>query len=164
MHQTTSAAGHHARSREQATQGSSSGAPSRLEIVLADRMMAMVPSLERVRFVNSGTEATMAVVIVEPVVGNMGVVAPQPGFLEGLRRFCTEHGAVLILDEVMNGFRPAKGGAQERFGVYFHERLRRGVMLAPSQFEANFISAAHTPADIATTVEATVAALEIAHA
>src|SRR5262249_34652277 len=58
-----------------------------------------------------------AAVIVEPVVGNMGVVAPLAGFLQGLRESCTRSGAVLIFDEVMTGFRVARGGAQERYGV-----------------------------------------------
>jgi len=181
--------------QRQITRGASFGAPSRLEVEMAEQLTARVPSLERVRMVNSGTEATMAAVrvargatgrakivkfegcyhghgdsflikagsgaatfgvpdspgvtdgtardtltagfndlervarrfdehpgaiaavIVEPVVGNMGVVAPRPGFLEGLRDVCTRHGAVLILDEVMTGFRVARGGAQERYGV-----------------------------------------------
>lgn len=180
---------------DQVERGTSFGAPSRLEVEMAEALAAFVPSLCRVRMVNSGTEATMAAVrlargatgrsmivkfegcyhghgdaflikagsgaatfgvpdsagvtqgtardtliaafnvlddvtrlfsehdgtiaavIVEPVVGNMGVVAPRPGFLEGLRELCTSHGAVLIFDEVMTGFRLARGGAQERYGV-----------------------------------------------
>jgi glutamate-1-semialdehyde 2,1-aminomutase len=58
-----------------------------------------------------------ACVFVEPVAGNMGVVPPGPGFLEGLRRLCDESGALLVFDEVITGFRIARGGAQERFGV-----------------------------------------------
>ena len=58
-----------------------------------------------------------ACVFVEPVAGNMGVVAPAEGFLEGLRRLCDENGALLVFDEVITGFRVARGGAQERFGV-----------------------------------------------
>jgi glutamate-1-semialdehyde 2,1-aminomutase len=345
--------------------GLSFGAPSRLEVEMAEALVASVPSLERVRMVNSGTEATMAAVrlargatgrtnivkfegcyhghgdaflikagsgaatfgvpdsagitegtardtltaafndldgvsrlfgehsqaiaalIVEPVVGNMGVVPPRPGFLQGLRDLCTREGAVLILDEVMTGFRLARGGAQERFGVradlttlgkviggglpvgafggradlmahlapggpvyqagtlsgnplamaaglatlrqieaipafyetlerlgarleaglvahlarggypcrvarvgsmwtlfftadevtdwttasrcdtarfarFFHEMLRRGVLLAPSQFESNFLSIAHSDADIDETCEAAGAALAVA--
>lgn len=181
--------------RDQAARGMSFGAPSRLEVDMAEAIVARVPSIERVRMVNSGTEATMgairvargatgrpkvvkfegcyhghgdsflikagsgaatfgvpdsagvtegtardtltaafndlddvrrlfsdnpaaiAAVIVEPVVGNMGVVAPRPGFLEGLRDLCTRHGALLVLDEVMTGFRLARGGAQERFRI-----------------------------------------------
>jgi glutamate-1-semialdehyde 2,1-aminomutase len=59
----------------------------------------------------------IAAVIVEPVAGNMGVVEPAPGFLAGLRAQCDAHGALLIFDEVITGFRVALGGAQERFGV-----------------------------------------------
>ncbi len=175
--------------------GTSFGAPSPGEVELAELVVEMVPSVEVVRFVNSGTEATMsalrlaraatgragvikfrggyhghadaflveagsgaatlgvpsspgvtegaardtlvaeyndldsvrasiedrpgdvAAVIVEPVAGNMGCVPPQPGFLEGLRSLCDEHGMLLIFDEVMTGFRVAEGGAQARFGV-----------------------------------------------
>ena len=61
--------------------------------------------------------AEIAGVIVEPVAGNMGVVPPNPGFLEGLRRITQEHGALLIFDEVITGFRIAYGGAQERYGT-----------------------------------------------
>jgi glutamate-1-semialdehyde 2,1-aminomutase len=66
-------------------------------------------------FARAGGE--VAAVILEPVVGNMGCVPPDPGFLEGLRDRCTRHGAVLIFDEVMTGFRVARGGAAERYGV-----------------------------------------------
>jgi glutamate-1-semialdehyde 2,1-aminomutase len=59
----------------------------------------------------------IACVIVEPIAGNMNMVPPEPGFLESLREQCTSHGAVLIFDEVMTGFRVAKGGAQALFGV-----------------------------------------------
>ncbi|MFN8186584.1 MAG: glutamate-1-semialdehyde 2,1-aminomutase [Gaiellales bacterium] len=59
----------------------------------------------------------LAAVLVEPVAGNMGVVPPEPGFLEALRRLCDASGALLVFDEVMTGFRVARGGAQERFGV-----------------------------------------------
>ena len=61
--------------------------------------------------------AAIAAVIVEPVAGNMNVVAPRPGFLESLRALCTRHGALLIFDEVMTGFRVALGGAQALYGV-----------------------------------------------
>lgn len=171
------------------------GAPTRKEVEMAELIISMVPSVEMVRMVNSGTEATMsairvargftnrekiikfegcyhghgdafliaagsgamtmgipdspgvtkataantltapyndlaavetlldhndnqvAALILEPVVGNMGCVLPEPGFLQGVRDLCTKHGVVLIFDEVMTGFRLAKGGAQERFGV-----------------------------------------------
>jgi glutamate-1-semialdehyde 2,1-aminomutase len=171
------------------------GAPSEAEIELAELLCRLVPSLERVRLVSSGTEATMtalrlargatgrsvivkfegcyhghadsllvkagsgaltlghpssagvpaetaahtvvldyndaaqagalferrgseiAAVIVEPVAGNMNLVLPAPGFLETLRELCTRHGALLVFDEVMTGFRVALGGAQQRFGI-----------------------------------------------
>ena len=175
--------------------GTSFGAPTELEIELAEEIRAALPSVERVRMVSSGTEATMsalrlargvtgrprilkfdgcyhghadsllvgagsgvatlgipgspgvpaqfteltilapfndltavtqafarwgreiACVIVEPVAGNMGFVPPEPGFLEGLRAECDRHGALLIFDEVMTGFRVAWGGAQIHYGV-----------------------------------------------
>ncbi len=175
--------------------GTSFGAPSVLENVLAEMVIDAVKSIEMVRFVNSGTEACMAVlrlmraftgrdkiikfegcyhghadmflvkagsgvatlglpdspgvpkavtsntltapfndleavlalfeenrdeiagVILEPVVGNAGFIAPDAGFLEGLRELTHEHGALLVFDEVMTGFRIAYGGAQEKFGI-----------------------------------------------
>lgn len=178
-----------------AQDGTSFGAPSPLEVELAAQVCAAVPSIDKVRFVNSGTEATMsairlargytgrrmvvkfdgcyhghadsflvkagsgvitlgipgspgvpdeivrntisipyndltvleqtlrnpeldiACVIVEPVAGNMGVVAPREGFLATLRSLTHELGIVLIFDEVITGFRLALGGAQERFGI-----------------------------------------------
>jgi glutamate-1-semialdehyde 2,1-aminomutase len=177
-----------------AASGTSFGAPNELEIELAEEIVAAVPSIEMVRMVNSGTEATMsairlargvthrdklvkfegcyhghadsllvkagsgvatlglpdspgvpaalaqhtltapfndadaladvfkqhddiAAVIVEPVVGNMGCVPPQPGFLNIVRDLTTRHGALLIFDEVMTGFRLARGGAQELYGI-----------------------------------------------
>ena len=59
----------------------------------------------------------VAVVVVEPVAGNMGVVPPAPGYLQGLRDLCTRHGALLLFDEVITGFRVGPGGAQARYGV-----------------------------------------------
>ena len=59
----------------------------------------------------------LAAILVEPVAGNMGVVPPEPGFLEGLRTLCDASGALLVFDEVITGFRVARGGAQERYGV-----------------------------------------------
>lgn len=348
--------------RDQAERAMSFGAPTELEVTLAETICAIVPSVEMVRLVNSGTEATMsavrlaraatgrnkiikfegcyhghadeflinagsgamtfgvpsspgvtpgiaadtltakynniasvealvaenkngiAAIIVEPVVGNMGVVVPEPGFHESLRAICDREGIILIFDEVMTGFRVALGGAQslynirpdlttmgkviggglpvgayggrrdlmsrispsgpvyqagtlsgnplavtgglealrilreenpygkleslgarletglrsalkdagidgqinrvgsmitlfftaapvrdydtakvadtKRFAAFFHGMLDRGVMLPPSQFEAAFISAAHTEADIDATVEAARAALK----
>jgi glutamate-1-semialdehyde 2,1-aminomutase len=175
--------------------GTSFGAPTEREIILAEALRDAVPSMEMVRLVNSGTEAAMsalrvargftgrdlcikfegcyhghvdsllvkagsglatlglsdsagvpaafaattisipfnnlqaveeafakhpgkiASVMVEPVAGNMGCVPPAPGFLEGLRKLCTQNGTLLIFDEVMCGFRVAFGGAQARYGV-----------------------------------------------
>lgn len=171
------------------------GAPTRKEVEMAELIVSMVPSVEKVRMVNSGTEATMsavrlargytgkskiikfegcyhghgdsfliaagsgaithgvpdspgiprgvaddtltapyndlsfvktlveankgniAAIIIEPVAGNMGCVSPVDGFLQGLRDLCTKEGIVLIFDEVMTGFRLAKGGAQELFNI-----------------------------------------------
>jgi glutamate-1-semialdehyde 2,1-aminomutase len=66
-------------------------------------------------FADAGAE--IAAIIVEPVAGNMNLVQPREGFLQTLRECCTRHGALLILDEVMTGFRVAPGGAQQRYGV-----------------------------------------------
>jgi glutamate-1-semialdehyde 2,1-aminomutase len=173
--------------------GTTFGAPTEIEVRFAEALRAAVPSMEMVRAVSSGTEATMsalrlargftgrpkiikadggyhghadcllvaagsgaatlgipgsagvpdgaardtivvpyndlasveralaagdvAAIIIEPVAGNMGLVAPAAGYLEGLRTLTTKHGTVLIFDEVMTGFRVAYGGAQARFGV-----------------------------------------------
>jgi glutamate-1-semialdehyde 2,1-aminomutase len=175
--------------------GTSFGAPTAREVEIAELIVSMVPSVEKVRMVNSGTEATMsairvargytgrdkfikleghyhghgdsfliaagsgamtmgnpdspgvtkgtakdtllapynnleaieklisankgeiAALILEPVPGNMGLCLPMPGYLQGLRDICTREGIILIFDEVMTGFRLAKGGAQELFGV-----------------------------------------------
>jgi glutamate-1-semialdehyde 2,1-aminomutase len=67
------------------------------------------------QFAEHGTD--IACVIIEPVAGNVGLIEPAPGFLEGLRRVCTKHGALLIFDEVISGFRASFGGAQARYGV-----------------------------------------------
>ena len=175
--------------------GLSFGAPTELETRMADKVCELMPAIELVRMVSSGTEATMsairlarghtgrdklvkfegcyhghsdsllvkagsgaltlgepsspgvpaalaeltltldfndldqvrdcfarvgdeiACIIVEPVAGNMNCIPPEPGFLEGLRAVCDQHGALLIFDEVMTGFRVARGGAQELYGV-----------------------------------------------
>lgn len=180
---------------EQAQRALSFGAPTELEIQLAEKITSLVPSIEQVRMVNSGTEATMsairlargftgrdmivkfsgcyhghsdsllvkagsgvltlglpnspgvpeslaqhtltapfndldainslmstygdrvACIIVEPIAGNMGCIPPQAGYLQGLKDLCQQHGAVLIFDEVMTGFRVAPGGAQELYGI-----------------------------------------------
>jgi glutamate-1-semialdehyde 2,1-aminomutase len=178
-----------------ASRGTSFGAPTELETRLATRVATLMPSMERIRFVSSGTEATMsaarvaraftkrdkiikfegcyhghadaflvqagsglltlgvptspgvppgaardtlvaryndlasverlldqnhgevAAIFVEPIAGNMGVVAPRDGFLEGLRKICTRDSSLLVFDEVISGFRAAAGGAQQLFGV-----------------------------------------------
>jgi glutamate-1-semialdehyde 2,1-aminomutase len=179
----------------QLARGTSYGAPTEAEVELAERIVRMVPSVEMVRLVNSGTEATMTAlrlaraatsrplvlkftgcyhghadaflvaagsgvatlglpnspgvseavaaetlvlpfndldavetlfgargddissVFVEPVVGNSGLIPPMDGFLKGLRTITERHGALLVFDEVMTGFRVAAGGAQERYGI-----------------------------------------------
>ncbi|MGM0471342.1 MAG: glutamate-1-semialdehyde 2,1-aminomutase [Bacillota bacterium] len=181
--------------QNQAAQGTSFGTPTQLETELAQMICQAVPSIDKVRMVNSGTEATMsalrlargftgrdkiikltgcyhghgdsllidagsgvttlgipgspgvpnqiaeetiaapynnltaieeifaeysteiAAIILEPVTGNMGVIEPEPNYLEGLREITQKHDALLIFDEVMTGFRVAYGGAQERYGV-----------------------------------------------
>lgn len=181
--------------KDVAERGTSYGIPTKLEVDMAEQVVKMVPSVEMVRFVNSGTEATMsalrlaravtgrkkivkfggcyhghsdcllvssgsgvvtlgipgspgvpeeivthtvslpynnlsavekvfdemgkeiAAVIVEPVAGNMGVVPPEKGFLEGLRNLCDRWSALLIFDEVITGFRLSPGGAQRYYNV-----------------------------------------------
>jgi glutamate-1-semialdehyde 2,1-aminomutase len=73
--------------------------------------------LERTEAVFQQEGGRIAAMIVEPVAGNMGCVAPLPGYLEGLRRITQQHGALLIFDEVMTGFRLSQGGAQQLYGV-----------------------------------------------
>lgn len=181
--------------QERVPLGTSYGAPTALEVDMAEVIVGMVPSIEMVRMVNSGTEATMsairlargytgrtkivkfegcyhghadsllvsagsgvatfgipgspgvpddlaghtialgyndldgvkaafdkfgseiAAVIVEPIAGNMGVIPPEDGFLEGLRHMTLEKGSLLIFDEVISGFRAGSGGAQELYGI-----------------------------------------------
>ena len=83
----------------------------------SDTMVAAYNDLDSVRTLLESAPDGVACVIVEPIAGNMGVVPPAPGFLEGLRALCDEFGALLVFDEVITGFRVALGGAQERFGV-----------------------------------------------
>jgi glutamate-1-semialdehyde 2,1-aminomutase len=73
--------------------------------------------LDAARTVFAAHGPRIAAVILEPVAGNMGCIAPEPGYLEGLRAITEEHGALLVFDEVMTGFRVARGGAQARYGV-----------------------------------------------
>ena len=82
-----------------------------------DTLTAQFNDLDSVRELLEENPGQVAAVIVEPVAANMGVVNPAPGFLPGLRQLCDQHGALLIFDEVITGFRLALGGAQEYFGV-----------------------------------------------
>ena len=85
--------------------------------VAQDTLTAPYNDLETVRLLFENNPGKIAALILEPVVGNMGLVNPEPGFLEGLRKLCTEHGTVLIFDEVMTGFRLSAAGAQGLLGV-----------------------------------------------
>ncbi len=82
-----------------------------------DTLLAPYNNLEKVKEVVDSNKGEIAAIIIEPVAGNMGCVLPDPGFLEGLRSVCDEDGILLIFDEVMTGFRLARGGAQEVFNV-----------------------------------------------
>jgi glutamate-1-semialdehyde 2,1-aminomutase len=82
-----------------------------------DTLIVPFNNLQAIEKIISGNKNEIAAIILEPVVGNMGCVPPQPGYLEGLRKICDEHNIVLIFDEVMTGFRLALGGAQERYQV-----------------------------------------------
>lgn len=82
-----------------------------------DTLLANYNDLESVRNLFEANKNQIAALIVEPVAGNMGCVPPLPGFLEGLRELCTENNALLIFDEVMTGFRLAKGGVQELYNI-----------------------------------------------
>jgi glutamate-1-semialdehyde 2,1-aminomutase len=86
--------------------------------IAGNTMTAQYNSLASVEALLEANPGQVAAVIVEPVAANMGVVPPQPGFLEGLRQLCNQHGALLIFDEVITGFRLAPGGAQEYYGVH----------------------------------------------
>ena len=93
---------------------SSPGVPA---ATAADSLVAEFNDLDTVRALFDAHDREIAAVIVEPVSGNMGCIAPAEGFLEGLRALTQERGALLIFDEVMTGFRVAEGGAQARYGV-----------------------------------------------
>ena len=82
-----------------------------------DTLIAPFNSLDAVDKLITENKNEIAAIILEPVVGNMGCVPPQPGYLQGLRAICDKHNIVLIFDEVMTGFRLAAGGAQELYGV-----------------------------------------------
>ena len=92
----------------------SAGVPSS---VTADTITLPYNDVDAVAGLFAAIGGEIACVVLEPVVGNMGCVPPEPGFLEGLREITDSHGALLLFDEVMTGFRLAYGGAQERFGI-----------------------------------------------
>ena len=83
----------------------------------ADTLTATYNDLASVKSLFSTFPGEIAAIAVEPVAGNMGCILPQAGFLEGLRSLCDTHGALLLFDEVMTGFRVARGGAQDHYGV-----------------------------------------------
>jgi len=85
--------------------------------VANDTLTAPYNDLEAVKRLTDANTGNVAAIIIEPVAGNMGLVLPQEGFLEGLRQLCDREGIILIFDEVMTGFRLAPGGVQERMGV-----------------------------------------------
>ncbi|CAE7245604.1 guaA [Symbiodinium microadriaticum] len=139
--------------------------PGVTEGTAKDTLLAKFNNLDSVRELTDSYPGKIAAIIVEPVGGNMGCVPPQPGFLEGLRTLCDEEDIVLIFDEVMTGFRLARGGAQELYdvtpdmttlgkiigggmpvGAYGAKKeimdfvSPQGIYLAPSQFESLFIS------------------------
>jgi glutamate-1-semialdehyde 2,1-aminomutase len=82
-----------------------------------DTLIAPYNNLTAVQQLVKENKGEIAAIIIEPVAGNMGCILPQPGFLEGLRKLCTEEGIIFIFDEVMTGFRLAAGGAQEKFNI-----------------------------------------------
>ncbi len=92
----------------------SAGVP---EAVARDTITVSYNNLDQVREVMGSLGKEVACIIVEPVAGNMGVVAPSPGFLEGLRELTQKHGALLVFDEVITGFRLSYGGAQGLYGI-----------------------------------------------
>ncbi len=94
------------------------GSPGVPENLVKDTISLPYNNLEAVKSVVKEKGQDIACIILEPVAGNMGVVPPQEGYLEGLRNICSDNGILLIFDEVMTGFRVSKGGAQELYGVY----------------------------------------------
>ena len=93
------------------------GSPGVTRGAAADTLTAPFNDLDAVAAIMGERGGEVAVIVVEPVAANMGVIPPEPGFLQGLRRLCDEHGALLFLDEVITGFRIAFGGAQSVYGV-----------------------------------------------
>jgi glutamate-1-semialdehyde 2,1-aminomutase len=91
--------------------------PGVTEGTAKDTLLATYNDLDNVKALFEANKNEIAALIIEPVAGNMGCIPPAEGFLEGLRTLCTEHGTLLIFDEVMTGFRLAKGGVQELYGI-----------------------------------------------
>ena len=91
--------------------------PGVTEGTAKDTLLASYNDIENVKALFEANKNEIAAIIIEPVAGNMGCIPPVKGFLEDLREVCTQNGALLIFDEVMTGFRLAKGGAQELFGI-----------------------------------------------
>ena len=95
----------------------SPNSPGVTEGTAKDTLLANYNDLENVKALFEANSNQIAALIVEPVAGNMGCIPPQDGFLQGLRNLCSEHGTLLIFDEVMTGFRLAKGGVQELYNI-----------------------------------------------
>jgi glutamate-1-semialdehyde 2,1-aminomutase len=95
----------------------SPNSPGVTEGTAKDTLLARYNDLDNVETLIAANKNEIAAIIVEPVAGNMGCIPPQKGFLEGLRQLCSDNGILLIFDEVMTGFRLAKGGVQELYGI-----------------------------------------------
>jgi glutamate-1-semialdehyde 2,1-aminomutase len=95
----------------------SPNSPGVTEGTAKDTLLAKYNDLENVKTLIGANKNEIAAIIIEPVAGNMGCIPPQKGFLQGLRDLCTENGILLIFDEVMTGFRLAKGGVQELYNI-----------------------------------------------
>ena len=95
----------------------SPNSPGVTEGTAKDTLLARYNDLDNVATLIEANKNEIAAIIVEPVAGNMGCIPPQKGFLEGLRQLCTDNGTLLIFDEVMTGFRLAKGGVQELYNI-----------------------------------------------
>jgi glutamate-1-semialdehyde 2,1-aminomutase len=95
----------------------SPNSPGVTEGTAKDTLLARYNDLDNVATLIAANKNEIAAIIVEPVAGNMGCIPPQNGFLEGLRQLCSDNGILLIFDEVMTGFRLAKGGVQELYGI-----------------------------------------------